>query len=175
MPGRNTNWLQGQDSNLRYRGYEPRGLDRTCPPCEKKARRTQRVRQPGASWRGEEGQYRAGRTSCSLLGTNRPRDTRRPSHAFRPILGKPRNNLVVFSQRECLVIAQTRKESAISGAMPPDRRFSQVAGGGETFAEREKMSSELSFHGVVIVGCVPHFNRKHPSRQDMWKFPMVFL
>lgn len=68
MPGQNTNWLQGQDSNLRYRGYEPRGLDRTCPPCQKKARRTVKVRQPGARWRGETQSARAGTSSCSLLG-----------------------------------------------------------------------------------------------------------
>lgn len=93
MPGRNTNWLQGQDSNLRYRGYEPRGLDRTCPPCEKKARRTVKVRQSGASWRGNKQSRAWGKGSCGLLGRSWSRNIRGPGHAIGPILREPQHRL----------------------------------------------------------------------------------
>ena len=227
MPGRNTNWLQGQDSNLRYRDYEPRGSNRACPPClkscpyrpgltglsaaccgartgdpaivtslpdlsrpggekpdacmasvrhtsKKKARRTVKVRQPGASWRGETQSARAGTSSCGgLHRSRRPRNIDRPFNFSGPVYRKPSNDLVVLLCRERFAVTNTREEPSVGRAMAPNSCLSKVFRRSESLRKREKMASELSFHAPVIVGCIPLFNRKHPSRQVMWKFPMV--
>jgi hypothetical protein len=41
------------------------------------------------------------------------------------------------------------------------------------FRQREKVPSEFRFHGPVIVGSFPLFNRKHPIRVGVGKFPIL--
>ena len=141
-------WLQRQDLNLRHRGYEPRGMTASLRCVEKI---------PEASLH-------------RLLWTG---NRIWPIAVLRPIVAKPRNDLVVLLGCESLPGSDSGKETTVSSAVPPYSGLAKVLGRTECVRERQQVVCELRFHGAVIVGHFPLCNRKHPIRFGRGKFPII--
>lgn len=141
-------WLQRQDLNLRHRGYEPRGMTASLR-CFGKMLEASLDR---------------------LLWTG---NSKRPNAIIRPIGAKPCNDLIVLLGREGFPASNSRKETAIGSAVPPDSRLAKILSRTECVRERQQVVCELRFHAAVIVGHFPLCNRKHPIRFGRGKFPII--
>ena len=141
-------WLRRRDSNSRSRGYEPRGMTSSLL-------RHKRLEIT---------------SSCRPLWT---RNTSWPVRSIGPVRTEPGNDLVILLRRERLARANAGKETAISGAMPPNSRLTQFAGRAKRFRKSQQMICKLSFHAPLIVGCFPLCNRKHPIGVWRGKFPII--
>lgn len=141
-------WLRRRDSNSRSRGYEPRGMTSSLLRHERMETTS----------------------SCRLLWT---RDTSWPVRSIGPVRTEPGDDLVILLRRERLARSNAGKETAVSGAMPPNSRLTQFAGRAKRFRKSQQMICKLSFHAPLIVGCIPLCNRKHPIRLRRRKFPII--
>lgn len=141
-------WLRRRDSNSRSRGYEPRGMTSSL------------LRHKGLETA----------SSCRLLWT---RNTSWPIRSIGPVRTEPSHDLVILLRRERLARANAGKETAVSGAMPPNSRLTQFAGRAKRFRKSQQMICKFSFHAPLIVGCFPLCNRKHPIRIWRGKFPII--
>lgn len=147
LPGKRRDWLQRQDSNLRHRNSESRGIN-TCPRSGK-----------------------AGSPSfCGLHGT---RNSLRPIASIGPVAAEPANNLVILFGREGLSVSDSGEESTVGSAMSADRGLAKILGLTKGIRERQQMIGELRFHAALIVGRIPLCNRKHPIRVWRGKFPIM--
>jgi hypothetical protein len=138
MPERTKNWLQGQDSNLRSHGYEPRGMTSSLP-CSNlspyhpglsgalAACCNMRVGDPAivpylqqASRLGGEsrGPSQSGRgvrhtskstPSCGLLSTDRARNALWPVGAFWPMNRKPKHGTLESAGGKIAATRQCRR------------------------------------------------------------------
>lgn len=79
---KNANWLQGQDLNLRFRGYEPRGMTRLPYPAKRKDRRSLKARCSGGEMRVLT--TRAGEHHCGPGSFGGLRDINRTIHTLGP-------------------------------------------------------------------------------------------
>jgi hypothetical protein len=147
LPGKRRDWLQRQDSNLRHRGYEPRGMTAS---------------------------LRCGKTGApSFCGLHGTRNSLRPVTSIRPVAAEPANNLVILFGGEGLPASDSGKETTIGRAMPADRGFAKILGLTKGVRKRQQMIGELRFHAALIVGRIPLCNRKHPIRVWRGKFPIM--
>lgn len=147
LPGKRRDWLQRQDPNLRHRGYEPRGMSASL-----------RCGKAGAP------------SFCGLQGA---RNSLRPIASIGPVAAEPANNLVILFGGEGLPVSDSGEEATVGSAMPAYRGLAKSLGLTKGIRKRQQMIGELRFHAVLIVGCIPLCNRKHPIRVWRGKFPIM--
>lgn len=157
--------------------------------AEKKARRTVKVRQSGASWRGANGRagwetidghtgnrysywascallaahdlFHRNNRSCGLLGANGARHARRPFGAFRPAIGEPEHGLL---ERACRQITTIGNVVELRSSIKNDRRNAL-----SSYAERVGVgvcnNNDLvpELHAAENAVIRPHLSRGHTS------------